>query len=758
MKREIKKIKKYVIGSVTTILLCMCSLSYVHAFSEEQELFFDSEDKKAVFSSGNEENVEPELFSSAEVFEEEIYLEVTDTTKVIAEGTCGDNIKWQLKDSGRMVISGEGMMHNYEDANKAPWYIHRSEIKEVSVLNGVTSIGSGAFYACDQIKNVMINSSLTEIGDYAFKECEGMFSIILPDSLEKIGSYAFYGCSGLGTIVIPGNVAEIREGAFASCGKLVSATINASLEELPEYAFNNCPLLSSVTLPETVKKIGAAAFDSCTCLSSITLPDKLLSIGTSAFAGTSIESIELPDTVTDMGDGVFIYCKKLTKVKLSRNLNTIPVITFGHCESLKEVNIPASVTSIGMAAFYNCNRLKEIVIPETVVSISMMTIVQCTSLEKVYFLGSDTSIGQNGIFSCPNLKKIIGYKNTAIERYATDNNFSFIALDDSDVYEMKLSETKYVYDGTEKKPLVRVRFDGEELELNKDYTVTYENCRDVGDAVVRVQGAGRYRIFLTGNFKIVPADLAGADITLSYTSCNYNGQAKKPGVVLKQHGQKLLLNKDYTVTYQNNKNAGKATVLLSGKNNYQGTKKAYFTINKISQNITAKSFSKTIGSNPFSFKAKTNGKGKLTYRSGSPSVASISASGIITLKKVGQTTIIITAAETSNYKKTKKEISVTVIPKKTSMIGAKSNSRGSITATWKENNTGNGYQIYYSTDKYFKKDTKSYFINKVSISAITINGLPEGKTYYIKIRSYKKVGTKMYYGPFSTVKSNRILS
>lgn len=65
-----------------------------------------------------------------------------------------------------------------------------------------------------------------------------------------------------------------------------------------------------------------------------------------------------------------------------------------------------------------------------------------------------------------------------------------------------------------------------------------------------------------------------------------------------------------------------------------------------------------------------------------------------------------------------------------------------------------GYQIVYSTDKQFKKNVK-----KVTISGTskTLGKLAKGKTYYVKVRAYKKdsTGAKVY-GSFSSAKKIKI--
>lgn len=58
----------------------------------------------------------------------------------------------------------------------------------------------------------------------------------------------------------------------------------------------------------------------------------------------------------------------------------------------------------------------------------------------------------------------------------------------------------------------------------------------------------------------------------------YTGKAIKPAVVVKDGNRILTLNKDYTVQYQKNTNAGTASVMVRGKGNYSGSYNKNFTI------------------------------------------------------------------------------------------------------------------------------------------------------------------------------------
>lgn len=144
--------------------------------------------------------------------------------------------------------------------------------------------------------------------------------------------------------------------------------------------------------------------------------------------------------------------------------------------------------------------------------------------------------------------------------------------------EIKLSAESFVYDGTAKQPDVTVKLGDKTLIAGTDYNVTYSNNTAVGTATVTISGVGNYSGTITKNFTITAASIKDAKITLSKTSYNYDGKAKKPTVTVKLGNKKLVKDKDYTITYKNNKNIGTATVTIKGKGNYTGTLTQTFTI------------------------------------------------------------------------------------------------------------------------------------------------------------------------------------
>lgn len=78
-----------------------------------------------------------------------------------------------------------------------------------------------------------------------------------------------------------------------------------------------------------------------------------------------------------------------------------------------------------------------------------------------------------------------------------------------------------------------------------------------------------------------PAETARAQVksvSLSKTVYTYSGKAKKPSVIAVDTDGKRISEKDYSVTYKNNRKAGKAVAEVTFKNSYSGTVKKTFTI------------------------------------------------------------------------------------------------------------------------------------------------------------------------------------
>lgn len=157
---------------------------------------------------------------------------------------------------------------------------------------------------------------------------------------------------------------------------------------------------------------------------------------------------------------------------------------------------------------------------------------------------------------------------------------------------LSLKWNSCTYNGKARKPgidAVTVTLGDKAVTLAEgvDYSVSYENNVNAGAAAVTITGKGNFSGSLSSEFTIKKASIAKGSFALKWTSCTYNGQARKPGIQtvtfpLGDKAVNLVSGTDYTVSYKNNVKAGTATVTITGKGNYSGSLSKSFTIKKAS--------------------------------------------------------------------------------------------------------------------------------------------------------------------------------
>ena len=146
-------------------------------------------------------------------------------SKIIKRGKCGDNVAYTLDDAGKLVVSGAGLMQNYQYSFYTPWNLNN--ITRLEIQSGVTSVGTRAFEKCDKLISVNISDSVTYIGEFAFAYCTRLTSVSIPNRVTFIGNDAFYGCRSLKNVYIPDSVNYIGGAAFCECDSLTSVSFPA---------------------------------------------------------------------------------------------------------------------------------------------------------------------------------------------------------------------------------------------------------------------------------------------------------------------------------------------------------------------------------------------------------------------------------------------------------------------------------------------------------------------------------------------------
>ncbi len=274
-----------------------------------------------------------------------------------------------------------------------------------------------------------------------------------------------------------------------------------------------------------------------------------------------------------------------------------------------------------------------------------------------------------------------------------------------------------------------------ELVLGTDYSVVYSNNTNVGTAEIVISGEGNYDGQLVYSFQITPdmltPDKFSVDTTASYV---YDGTAKElPFVSL------LVQDVDFTVAYENNINAGTATLVLTGIGNYTGEVRFDYSIAPAT--ITKSNFKVST--------AKMYYTGKALKKSIKSTLGTLTTANYTVSYKnntnVGTAQIIITgkANFTGTVKYTFKIVKPTV--KRTSKLTLVKGTK-KITVKYKKVSKADGYVIQYSLKKNFK-GKKTVYVSKKYAKKV-LKKLKSGKKYYVRVaayRKYKKTGSSKTY-------------
>ncbi len=140
-------------------------------------------------------------------------------------------------------------------------------------------------------------------------------------------------------------------------------------------------------------------------------------------------------------------------------------------------------------------------------------------------------------------------------------------------YEFYLLSDFFSYNGNPIEPEL-YWLSGDNIELGRDYTVTYTNNVNQGTATITVQGIGNYKGTIIKNFDVTQANIENLRDTLEIGACNicgnnrcvYSGEQHKPSVTIPG----LTEGVDFVVSYGPNVNAGQGWVQVEGIGNYGG--------------------------------------------------------------------------------------------------------------------------------------------------------------------------------------------
>jgi len=174
-------------------------------------------------------------------------------------------------------------------------------------------------------------------------------------------------------------------------------------------------------------------------------------------------------------------------------------------------------------------------------------------------------------------------KITGKGNYTGEKTINFSITDVNLISKAKTSKiSNQQYTGDALTPDIEVKYGKIILNEGIDYELEYRNNTEIGTASLVIKGIGSYCGQKSVPFKITGLAINKAQVTGLSTPSSYTGDkiVKNCNLMVSVNGSKIVLKQglDYTVVFQNNVKAGKATVLFTGINGYSGTLKKIFKI------------------------------------------------------------------------------------------------------------------------------------------------------------------------------------
>ena len=317
------------------------------------------------------------------------------------------------------------------------------------------------------------------------------------------------------------------------------------------------------TFTVTKKSINGAVFSNitaCTFTGSEQKPTATVKIGTTTLAANADYELSYKNNI-NAGTGTITATGKGNYSGSSKTTFTIAARAISSCkaEYSKEMVYTGSEVKPSVKLTYGSYELKA----GTDYTVSYSNNINETDSASIRITG-------NGNFSGT---QACTFKITKIVTNINDSSISIASIGDQE------------YQGGEAIiPKLRITRDGVTLVEGESYTVTVTNNKTVGStATITIQGIGAYTGTRSLTFKIVAADITGAEVALVQRSYEYTGAAFTPAVVsLTTTGGKRITNlSEFSVSYSGNTNVGTATITVTGTgSNYKGTTTGTFVITK----------------------------------------------------------------------------------------------------------------------------------------------------------------------------------
>lgn len=682
-----------------------------------------------------------------------------------------------------------------------------SSLTSVTIPSGMERIESNAFANCTKLKSVSFSGtpSVETIGESAFSGCSLLSTISFPNSLVSMGNSAFAG-TALKTITFNNGskLDTTGDATFSNCTKLTSVDLtNTKLDKIGANIFAEDTALTSVELPSTLVTISDYAFSGCTKLSTINstvkgtydLPASVNSIGDYAFQNNyclatmkipaetdhiniSAWSIELQYTQDDIDKGKFNLLQKFIVDSNNPNYASVDGVLFNKdktellrypCrKSGSTYTVPSTVKTLGNSCFSSNDLVKKVIIPSSVETIKSYSFNYCGNLTMLDFSQNMNVNFEDYAIVTNNTICIVGKQNSTAKALADANPYSFKFVSSNQetksiTFKQGTTATVSMKSGTTEyqlTPILKTASGAASVDIvtyksSNDNVATVDNdgrisLRGDGTAVITATTSGG----LTAKFTLKVSNkvfLKDCTVTLAKKTYTCTGKAIKPTVTV-VNGWEELAKSNYTVKYSANTSVGIAKVVITGKGSASGSVTRYFKI--IPAKPTKVKFASAGTKSVKLTWAKSKGakayevymyKNKKWVKVKKTTAASCTISG---LKSATVYKFKIKAYNGKYYSAASGTVSTTTKPVKVTVKTVNSAKKKTVKATWKKSTGVSGYQVQICAKKTFK-GAKTVSTKAVSKS---FTGLKSKKIYYVRVRAFKTLGGKKYYGAWSVIK------
>lgn len=233
--------------------------------------------------------------------------------------------------------------------------------QKLTIPEGITSIGEGAFGRLDKLETLSLPVSLSEIGKGAFGYCKNLMDITIADGNPYfvVDNYAlynhdktvFYFCPALAIgdeYTIANTVTTIKESAITSSENLTRLNLPAGLTSISPVSVLECKNLKAYHIDDSNGSF--STIDGLLCDKKhklITFPE---AGGTNSNISADGKIVSLPDYVHEVGEKAFYSNLTINTISLN-NVTTVDNEAFARCGNLRTVTIPVGTTSIASSAF-----------------------------------------------------------------------------------------------------------------------------------------------------------------------------------------------------------------------------------------------------------------------------------------------------------------------------------------------------------------------------------------------------------------------